>query len=101
MVLLVDTNAAGAKGMPRPHSIGSQDASECAAIVQRYDCIARLVDHARIAANDLAVLQVCFLDSISASGSLSHNSSAYSRAAAIVMKLKEQTVTPVGLQLVQ
>lgn len=59
MLLLVDTNAAGAKGLPQPHSTSSKAPAERAVIVQRLECLARFVDRARIAAHGLEVLQVC------------------------------------------
>lgn len=57
MVFLVDTNAAGAKGVPKPQAASSKSPQRTI-IVQRFDCLARYVDHARIAANGLEVLQV-------------------------------------------
>lgn len=60
IVLLADGNAAGAKGLPKPErlAITSQGEEKCTVLVQRFDCLARCVDCARIAANGLEVLQV-------------------------------------------
>jgi hypothetical protein len=59
VVLLVDTNAAAAKGMPKPQSTSSNTSQGRTVVIQRFECLARFVDYARIAANELEVLQVC------------------------------------------
>lgn len=58
-MLLVDTNSAVPKDQPKPQRLRmGKDKKEYVMIVQKMNCLAQVVDEARIAANNLEVLQV-------------------------------------------